>query len=126
MPLLKTLEDFCYKPTHVSKGTALLKEGEKTNATYVLISGRLRVTAGEVEIGVFDCQGDTFGEMATLMNDTICASVEADEDCQVYVIKDLNSFLLKNPKETLELLKASYKRLKKMNHGVNLMLQMLP
>lgn len=126
MPLLKTLEDFCYKPTYVAKGTVLLREGEKTSITYVLISGKLRVTAGEVEIGVFESQGDTFGEMATLMNDTISASVEADDECQVYVIKDLKAFLLKNPKETLELLEASYKRLKKMNHGVNLMLKMIP
>ena len=126
MPLLETLDNFCYKPQAVSAGTVLLNEGDKTSITFVLISGQVKVTTGEVEIGVFTNPGDTFGEMAALMNDTISASVEAVSDCQVYVIKDLDTFLMKNPKETIELLKSSYARLKQMNKGVNLMLQMIP
>ncbi|MCH2207548.1 MAG: cyclic nucleotide-binding domain-containing protein [Lentisphaerales bacterium] len=126
MPLLNTLEDFCYKSHLITQGSTLLKEGEKTDTTYVLICGELRVTTGDVEIGVFSEPGDTFGEMANLMEDVVSANVEAVTDCQVYIIKDLKMFLLKNPKETLELLKASYTRLKQMNKGVNLMLQMIP
>ena len=126
MPLLETLESFCYKPNLISKGTILLREGEKTSVTYVLISGELQVTTGDVEIGVFQNPGDTFGEMAALMEDVTSASVEAVTDCQVYKIQDLKTFLIKNPKEAVELLQASYTRLKQMNKGVNLMLQMIP
>ena len=92
MSLLKVLEKFCYKPHSIAKGTTLLKEGQATNTTYVLVEGSFKVTAGNVDIGSFKNAGDTFGEMACILNEEASATVTAECDCLVYLIKDLNSF----------------------------------
>jgi CRP-like cAMP-binding protein len=126
MPLLTTLEKFCYKAHEIPKGTRLLKEGKSTHRTYVLVSGALKVTAGNVDIGSFTHAGDTFGEMATLLDENASADVTAEEDSQVYIIEDLKAFLLKNPQQAIDLLKQSYNRIQQMNKGVNTMLKMIP
>ena len=125
MSLLSTLEAFCYKSHAITNGRALLKEGEHSAATYVLISGSFQVTAGNVDIGTFCQPGDSFGEMAALLGDQASADVIAMEDSKVYEIKDLNTLLLKNPELAVEMLKASYIRLKQMNKGVTLMREMI-
>ena len=125
MTLLKTLENFCYKAQTLKAGTVFLKEGDNPCPTYILISGAIKVTAGGVEIGVFKSPGDTFGEMAAIMKAPVTATVEAVEDSQVYVIKNFEEFLSKNPALTIELLKKSYDRLAQMNKGVNIMLKMI-
>ena len=85
----------------------------------------MKVTAGGVEIGVFKNPGDTFGEMAALLENPVSANVEAVADSQVYVIKNFKEFLSKNPALCIELLKSSYQRLSQMNKGVNMMLGMI-
>ena len=125
MKILRTLDDFCYKPQLISKGSAILKEGDQPCPTYVLIKGAMKVTAGGVEIGVFKGAGDTFGEMAAILGSPISATVEAVDDSEVYVIHNFSDFLSKNPSLCMELLKNSYHRLAQMNKGVNEMLKMI-
>lgn len=125
MNLLRTLENFCYKPQTLAAGTVFLKEGDCPCPTYVLISGSVKVTAGGVEIGIFKNPGDTFGEMAAILEQPVSATVEAVSDSQVYVIRNFQDFLSKNPTLCIELLKKSYNRLSQMNKGVNIMLKMI-
>ncbi|MCM8530746.1 MAG: cyclic nucleotide-binding domain-containing protein [Lentisphaeraceae bacterium] len=126
MLLLDILEKFCYKPQTIPAGTLLVKEGTVETSTYVLISGTLEVTAGNVEIGKFRRPGDTFGEMSAIMNEEASASVLTETECKVYVIQDLKTFLIKNPELAIDMLKKSYARLKQMNKGVNFMLSLIP
>jgi CRP-like cAMP-binding protein len=121
MTILKQLEDFCYKPISFLQGSKLIQEDQGCDQVYVLISGTLKVTTGNVVIGNFNKKGDTFGEMAAIMNQNASATVEALEDSQVYVINDIDAFLTKNPQHCVNMLKMSYNRLKQMNNGVNIM-----
>lgn len=125
MNLLRTLETFCYKVTTLPQGTKFLKEGDTPCPTYVLLKGAVKVTAGGVEIGIFRKPGDTFGEMASIMDTPVSATVETIEDTDVYIVKDFQEFLTKNPAICLDLLRNSYDRLAQMNKGVNLMLKMI-
>ena len=125
MNLLRTLENFCYKAQTIPAGQTFLKEGDCPCPTYVLIDGAVKVTAGGVEIGIFKNPGDTFGEMAAILEEPVSATVEAVRDSQVYVIQNFQEFLSKNPTLCVELLKNSYKRLSQMNKGVNIMLKMI-
>ncbi|MCM8528171.1 MAG: cyclic nucleotide-binding domain-containing protein [Lentisphaeraceae bacterium] len=125
MKLLATLETFCYKPKLIAAGTTLLTEGDCPCPTYVLIKGAVKVTTGGVEIGIFKSPGDTFGEMAAILEGKATATVEAVEDTQVYTINDFSEFLSKNPSICVELLKNSYHRLAQMNKGVNDMLKLI-
>ncbi|MCM8537870.1 MAG: cyclic nucleotide-binding domain-containing protein [Lentisphaeraceae bacterium] len=126
MALIDILEQFCYKKHTVDAGTLLLKEGTVETSTYVLISGTVEVTAGDVDIGQFSRPGDTFGEMSAIMKEAVSASVVTSTECQLYVIKDLDTLLLKNPEIAIDMLKKSYVRLKQMNKGVNFMLSLIP
>ena len=121
MSLLQQLQDFCFKTMPIPENTYLLEEGQDCEDVYVLAKGSVRVTAGQVIIGDFHKPGDTFGEMAVILKQRASASVHTLTDCEFYVIKDLETFLTKNPKMGFEFLKMSYKRLKKMNLGVNIM-----
>ena len=121
MSLIKQLEEFCYKKVPYQAGTCLLEEGQFTDEVYILASGTVRVTAGQVIIGDFSKPGDSFGEMAVILSQKVCATVVAQTDCEFYVLKDLENYLTKNPKQCFEMLKLAFKRIKKMNLGVNIM-----
>jgi CRP/FNR family transcriptional regulator, cyclic AMP receptor protein len=121
MALINTLEKFCYKPISIAKGTILIREGETNDKVYVLISGSLQITTGDVIIGQFTKTGESFGEMAALLKQKASATVEATKDSQIYVIENMEFFLLKNPDECLHLLKQSFERIKQMNKGVNIL-----
>ena len=111
MKLLQTLEDFCYKPQTIVSGSILLTEGECLCQTYVLIKGAVKVTTGGVEIGIFKSPGDTFGEMAAILQEPVSATVETVEDSEMYLVNDFSEFLSKNPSICVDLLKNSYHRL---------------
>ena len=121
MPLIKQLEEFCYKKVPYPAGSILLQEGQVTEEVYVLATGSVRVTSGQVIIGDFSKPGATFGEMAVILNQKVSATVETQTDGEFYVIKDLENFLTKNPKQCFAFLNLAYKRIKKMNLGVNIM-----
>ncbi|MCM8540680.1 MAG: cyclic nucleotide-binding domain-containing protein [Lentisphaeraceae bacterium] len=125
MKLLDTLESFCYKPQTIMSGSILLTEGESPCPTYVLINGAVKVTTGGVEIGIFKNAGDTFGEMAAILEGPVSATVETVEDSEMYVINNFSEFLSKNPSICVDLLKNSYHRLAQMNKGVNEMLKLI-
>ena len=121
MTLLECLDQFCFKKYPVEQGTFLMQEGEFPNQVYVMVSGTVKVTTGNVVIGQFNRPGDTYGEMAVILEEKASATVECLTPCEVYIIQDLETFLTKNPTQCINMLKLSYRRLKQMNKGVNIM-----
>ena len=73
----------------VSAGEHIVREGEKAEAAYVLVSGRALVyktVRGERRVLREVAAGDVFGEMAILTASVRTASVEAIEDCLLTVL----------------------------------------
>jgi HlyB family type I secretion system ABC transporter len=84
-------------------GSPIVREGEKADAFYVLVSGRARVVkAGrggeEISLNVLR-PGDSFGEMALLDNTTRAATVRASSEVEVFRLdKSLfNALVESNP-----------------------------
>jgi HlyB family type I secretion system ABC transporter len=92
-----------FVPESFEFGSAIVREGEKADAFYVLVSGRARVIkAGrggeEISLNVLR-PGDSFGEMALLDNTTRAATVRASSDVEVFRLdKSLfNALVESNP-----------------------------
>ena len=88
---------------HFDAGTVIVREGDPSEACYVIVSGEVAVlrndpVAGEpVEIVRLD-DGSVFGELALLANRHRRGSVRASKDCHAYEI----------PRRVLRELAASY------------------
>jgi CRP/FNR family transcriptional regulator, cyclic AMP receptor protein len=63
----------------VESGHEILREGERTGAIWVLVSGEVRVRRGTTVIDWIDRPGAVIGEMAVLLDTAATASVEATE-----------------------------------------------
>lgn len=61
-------------------GDLIVAQGELGTAMYILASGRVRLFAGEKELGILGNRA-VFGELAALDPEPRAASVEALEDC---------------------------------------------
>lgn len=61
-------------------GDVIVHEGELGNSMYILASGKVRMFAGDKELGVLGGRA-VFGELAALDPEPRAASVEALEDC---------------------------------------------
>jgi CRP-like cAMP-binding protein len=95
--------------------------GEPGDALYVLIAGKLKVTAEsgdgrELILAILDA-GETFGEMSLLDGKPRCASVTAVQDSELLVIRrqDFLRFLEQHPKVAIELLAILTQRLRGMD-----------
>jgi CRP-like cAMP-binding protein len=95
--------------------------GEPGDALYVLIAGKLKVTAEsgdgrELILAILDA-GETFGEMSLLDGKPRCANVIAVQDSELLVIRrqDFLLFLEQHPKVAIELLAILTQRLRGMD-----------
>lgn len=57
----------------------ILREGERSGAIWILVSGELRVRRGTTVVDWIDRPGAVIGEMAVLLGTAATASVEASE-----------------------------------------------
>src|SRR5262249_22771627 len=73
-----------------SAGETIVREGEKGDAAYMIVSGRCRAyrstASGEEETLAVMEQGDVFGEMALILYEPRAASVVAVDDVTVLVL----------------------------------------
>ncbi len=72
----------------VSAGTELIREGERTDALYILLKGKLEVSVAALEgqqIALLS-KGDIVGEMSFIDARPPAATVKALEDCLVWTI----------------------------------------
>ena len=63
-----------------SIGEVIVREGELGNSMYILANGKVRMFAGDKDLGVLGGR-TVFGELAALDPEPRAASVEAMEDC---------------------------------------------
>jgi CRP-like cAMP-binding protein len=70
-----------FEEVTVPAGVAVLEEGRRHHVLMQLVSGRVRVTSGGIEIHVIDEPGAVFGEMAALLDGEATATVTTLDEC---------------------------------------------
>jgi CRP-like cAMP-binding protein len=77
----------------VDPGQEILREGERTGAIWILVSGELRVCRGTTVVEWIDQPGAVVGEMAVLLGTAATASVEASEPSRLRYAANGEDFL---------------------------------
>jgi CRP-like cAMP-binding protein len=77
----------------IDSGHEILREGERTGAIWILVSGELRVRRGSTIIDWIDQPGAVVGEMAVLLGTAATASVEASEPSRLRYAANGDEFL---------------------------------
>jgi CRP/FNR family transcriptional regulator, cyclic AMP receptor protein len=94
-----------------AKGEVLVTQGERGGDLYVLESGRLRVERDGVVIATIEEPDSVVGEMSVLLGTNYSATVRADRDSRVRVVRDAMRILSKQPELTLRLAQLVSQRL---------------
>jgi len=75
---------------HAPRGSAVMREGDRVDSLYIVLSGRLKVMMGEADgkevILSFVGPGEILGEMALIDDGPRSASVIAIEHCDLLVV----------------------------------------
>jgi CPA1 family monovalent cation:H+ antiporter len=97
--LIKTL-----KKRIVPAGQTIIRQGEKGDAFFMIVSGSVSVSVKKGMVGQKKVAelgaGDFFGETALVTEEPRNATITADERCELFVLykKDFKKILLANPK----------------------------
>jgi len=97
--LIKTL-----KKRTVPSGQTIIRQGEKGDAFFMIVSGSVSVSVKKGMVGQKKVAelgaGDFFGETALVTEEPRNATITADERCELFVLykKDFKKILLANPK----------------------------
>ena len=103
---------------HVASGTTLFRAGDKGDALYLIQGGRVRIAVtdhDQREVVLAElAQGDFFGEMAIIDGKQRSADATVFEDARLSVLsrEDFLRFINHNPNIALELLSATFERLR--------------
>ena len=117
VPLFKTLskKDFIVLKNNIHKrnhlaGEFIFYQGDPGIGLYIIKNGKVIISresddGDKITLAVFQ-QGDFFGELALIDNDTRSASAIAEVDTELYVIfkPDLDEFIEKYPKKGIKIL----------------------
>jgi len=105
------------------KNTILINEGERSYSLYIILSGSVRVFAGdedgkEVLLAILG-PGESVGEMALIEDAPRSASVMTVERCKMSIIsrEDFMQCMKNHPSIALHLLKALSRRLRQQNRS---------
>jgi CRP-like cAMP-binding protein len=77
----------------IDSGHVILREGDRTGAIWILVSGELRVLRGPTVVEWIDQPGAVIGEMAVLLDTAATASVEASEPSRLRYAANGEKFL---------------------------------
>ena len=126
VPLFASLDDEAARDLRnllrvreVPNGAPLFRAGDQGDAMYLIESGRVRITISDddqKEIVLAElAQGDFFGEMAIIDGKQRSADATVSEDARLAVLSRENflGFIHDNPKVALEMLSASFGRLRR-------------
>lgn len=78
-------------------GEALVREGERGDSLWILVSGRLEVARHGVVVNVVDEPGSAIGEISLLLDTTYSTTVTASEPTVVRHARDGRALLLGDP-----------------------------
>lgn len=97
-----------------SRGQVIYKEGEKADAFYILIAGRVRMKQGGHVLSYLGRLGDTFGESSLLTAESHSLTIEAIVDTDTYCLtkKDFDWVLQTYPEVSRALNKILSQRLR--------------
>ena len=105
-------------------GDVIFREGEPSDAAYLLVSGIVKVvtsfgTAAEKTIAVVS-KGEYFGEMGAIDNCPRSATAVAKGavDCAVVSPSEFMETLVKEPTEAIDLLKTLFERLRRADRRI--------
>jgi CRP/FNR family cyclic AMP-dependent transcriptional regulator len=125
VPLFASLHDEAAEEVYgllqrrnVSRGTFLFHAGDKGDSMYLIDGGRVRIAVTDEdgkEIVLAElAEGDFFGEMAIIDGKQRSADATVLEDARLYVLarEDFLGFINRNPAVALELLSATFQRLR--------------
>jgi CRP/FNR family cyclic AMP-dependent transcriptional regulator len=125
VPLFASLKDEAVRELqtllqirNVASGTTLFRAGDKGDALYLIQGGRVRIAVTDEdqrEIVLAElAQGDFFGEMAIIDGKQRSADATVFEDARLSVLsrEDFLRFINHNPNVALELLSATFERLR--------------
>ena len=112
-------------PRSFPGGTRVFREGDRSDACYVIRTGQFRVTRehpdGRAITLATLSPGDFFGELAMLDGEVRSASVEAVEDGELLALPavDMLSLLERNPEITVKVATALTRRLREANERIS-------
>ena len=126
VPLFASLDDEAasdlrnlLRVRQVPGDASLFRAGDEGDAMYLIESGRVRITITDEdkkEIVLAElAQGDFFGEMAIIDGKKRSADATVTEDARLAVLSrnDFLTFIHDNPKVALEMLSATFSRLRR-------------
>jgi len=126
VPLFASLDDNATRELRnllrrrrASAGSALFRAGDQGDAMYLIEKGRVRISIADddkKEITLAElAQGDFFGEMAIIDGKQRSADATIAEDAELAVLsrEDFLSFIKNNPAVALEMLSATFSRLRR-------------
>ena len=71
----------------VAKGDTLLHQGQLNSNLYILLSGRLGVLVDNARVANLEKPGDLVGEMSVISKRPCSATIVADADTELYVLR---------------------------------------
>ncbi len=84
------------KKQSYKKDDIITKEGDLSFDWYVLVSGRVGVFKGELQMNEFSERGVIFGELSGLLARPRTATMRALEDCEVMVVESSIDEVIRN------------------------------
>ncbi len=99
----------------------ICKIGDPGDKMYIVLSGKVAVTAGNGEVLAHIASGNYFGEMSLLTGETRSATVLASEDTETFVLEkdDFDVILEKYPSISIAMSKIMSQRLRETNTVVS-------
>ncbi len=96
------------------QGNVLVREGEKTNTLFILLSGRLGVFKGALKISEFTEKGLVVGEMSVILGEKRTATIQALEDTVVIELRaGLDELIIEHPEIAKKIMVNLAQRLKR-------------
>ncbi|MGD9792661.1 MAG: Crp/Fnr family transcriptional regulator [Acidimicrobiia bacterium] len=100
--MIELLERFAAMPRRTfAPGEALVTDGQRSAALYVLVEGSLEVRKGDTRISVISAPGACIGEVGLLLGLPATATVIALTETVMYVAEDGATLLRTDPEITV-------------------------
>ncbi|MCH2176423.1 MAG: Crp/Fnr family transcriptional regulator [Lentisphaeria bacterium] len=117
--LIDILDQMNVPLVEVPADSYFLEQGQSGGTVYVLKQGIVSVIVDKNEIGQNANHGELFGEISTLLNEPVSASIRTVTDCHLYRINDFQKFVSFNSELSLLFLKFMASRIDSVSKQLN-------